>query len=461
MNEPEDLSALSHLAPELARTIVSISGDIALVLDDDGVILNVALQSPAGFMPMQGDWVGQRWVETVTGETRGKIEQLLREVRVSGLSRRREVNHPSTAGADVPIAYAAIRLGENGPVLAVGRDLRAIASIQQRFVETQQEMERDYWKHRQAESRYRLLFQVATDAVLVVDAESLRVVDANQATAQLFDLRLETVIGKGAAFGIEPSSRNAVEEMLATARATGRPAEMRARVLGKTTYVSISATPFRSDNAMLLLVRARAMDSDERSDSPASFAKLVERTPDGVLITDSGGRVLTSNKAFLTMCGASHERDIRGKSLADWISPSDSDLSGLIKSVKLRGIASPVRASLLAFGRRAANVEITAALLEDDDQESIGFTIRKIGHQSQAETGSAPDLAESLETLMARVGTEGLPLLVREGKDLVERHLITLAIQRFEGDRSATAELLGISRAQLDLRLRHHRLIGD
>ena len=67
----------------------------------------------------------------------------------------------------MPVAYTAIRLGEHGPVLAVGRDMRAIAAIQERFIETQQDMERGYWNARQAESRYRLLFQVATDAVMV------------------------------------------------------------------------------------------------------------------------------------------------------------------------------------------------------------------------------------------------------------------------------------------------------
>ena len=62
-------------------------------------------------------------------------------------------------------------LGRDGPVLAVGRDLRAVSAIQQRFIDAQQAMERDYWRQRQAEARYRMLFQVATDGVLVVDAE--------------------------------------------------------------------------------------------------------------------------------------------------------------------------------------------------------------------------------------------------------------------------------------------------
>lgn len=48
MNEPAaseagKLGALSNLAPELADMLVSIASDIALVVDDQGVIQRIAL----------------------------------------------------------------------------------------------------------------------------------------------------------------------------------------------------------------------------------------------------------------------------------------------------------------------------------------------------------------------------------------------------------------------------------
>ncbi|MGA2552960.1 MAG: PAS domain-containing protein, partial [Burkholderiaceae bacterium] len=158
---PVDLSHLSPHAPELAAAFASIASDLALVIDANGTIVSVsALRSPLG--GSTSDWIGKKWVDTVTQETRRKVEMLLEEVRRTGVSQRREVNHPSASGDDIPIAYAAIQLGDAGPVLVAGRDLRAIAAIQQRFVQSQQEMERDYWLRRREETRYRLLFQVAT-----------------------------------------------------------------------------------------------------------------------------------------------------------------------------------------------------------------------------------------------------------------------------------------------------------
>ena len=111
------------------------------------------------------------------------------------MSRRREFNHRTPEGSSIPVSWAAVRLGDSGPVLAVGRDLRTVSAIQQHFMDAQQEMERDYWQRRQTVSHCRQLFQVAHDAVLVLDADTLAVLDANPAAGAL--------LGAWAAEGVE------------------------------------------------------------------------------------------------------------------------------------------------------------------------------------------------------------------------------------------------------------------
>lgn len=251
------LQSLSALAPELASTVATLAGDIALVVDDEGVVRNVATNE-AALGASAGAWVGRPWADTVTGDTRRKIESLLSEVRAAGRSRRREVNHPSDAGLDIPVAWAAVRLGDTGPVLAVGRDLRAVAAIQQRFLESQQELERDYWQRRQTEARYRLLFQVATDAVLVLDAHTYGVIEANRAAQQLFGEAPDDLAGLPGYPCIAAASRPVLEQLLVSARSTGRAGEIRLRLSDDSTAIEVSATPFRVDQGLLLLVRARA-----------------------------------------------------------------------------------------------------------------------------------------------------------------------------------------------------------
>ena len=81
-----DLAALSKLAPELAETFVALASDIALVIDARGVIHKVALGGRA-LTPGTDHWVGRSWADTVTGETRVKVEELLREAGANGVSR--------------------------------------------------------------------------------------------------------------------------------------------------------------------------------------------------------------------------------------------------------------------------------------------------------------------------------------------------------------------------------------
>ncbi len=185
-NQPADLSVLSDCAAEVAEAFVTLDSDIALVIDENGVVERVAQSAATPMSAVASGWVGRPWAEVVTGDTRRKIELMLTDLNVTGVARRREVNLPGEGG-QIPVAFTALRLGRAGPVIAAGRDLRAISAIQQRFLDVQQEMERGYWRARQLESRYRLLFQVATDAVMTVEAHSMRVVEANHAATVLFD----------------------------------------------------------------------------------------------------------------------------------------------------------------------------------------------------------------------------------------------------------------------------------
>jgi transcriptional regulator PpsR len=463
MKSPEDkrvdLSALSAWAPQLAEAFVSLASDIALVLDQNGVVLNVAQGGTAPLAPSAHEWVGRAWVDTVTGETRAKVGLLLKDVASTGFARRREVNHPSPAGADIPVAYTAMRLGEQGPVLVVGRDLRAVAAIQQRFVDVQREMERGYWRTRQSEARYRLLFQVANDAIMVVDAETLQVLEANDAASQLFDMAVEQMQGRPATFGFESRSRGAVEELLLTSRRLGQPAEIRARLNGKVTATHVAATPFRTEDAMRLLVRVRPLDAPESpADRSATLARLVDAANDGILVTDSSGRILAANPAFLSLAQVDSEVEVKGRLLPDWLVDTDRGFDEFIPQVQRRGIARHSVSQVRRFDDRPVLVEISATLLAEGDQECIGFTIRPLAHAAAApDPEPIESLGAAVERMAARLGDLPLPVVLREVAAMVERHAIRNAQQRHGSD-AETANALGITDASLSRRRR--RLTG-
>ena len=454
--ETPDLAALSAWAPELAKTFVSLASDIALVIDGSGVIRNVVQGHADPIAPGASQWVGRQWVDTVSGDTRPKIENLLKEVTATGIARRREVNHPLTPGVSIPVAYTAIRLGVDGPVLAVGRDLRAIAAIQQRFIDNQQDMERGYWQARQAESRYRLLFQVANDAVLVVDAQTLQIVEANLAAAQLFDITSEQLPGRHVSAGFEHHSRGAVNALLMAARSSGQTGEIRARLLGTVTATSVAATPFRADDTMRLLVRVRSVDGAASStELNTTLARLVDDARDAVVVTDSSGRILVANPAFLALVNLTNETEVKGQMLMDWLGLSDRPLVTLVPQVRRDGIARRVESWVKPERSPAARVEISAALLTEGDQECIGFTIHRLSNEVPRQGDLGEVLRAGIERITQQFGAAPLPELLREATALAERHFMQAAMQRAGGDVGAAAGMLGVSRASF---VRRHRL---
>jgi hypothetical protein len=139
-----DLAAMAALAPILAQAFVSLACDIALVLDPQGLITYMAHSETFVLAPAAAAWVGRPWADTVTLETRPKIEGLLAEVAMRGHAQHREVTLEASCGPAIPVAYAALGLGPAGPTLAVGRDLRAAATLQERFLKAQRELEQGY-----------------------------------------------------------------------------------------------------------------------------------------------------------------------------------------------------------------------------------------------------------------------------------------------------------------------------
>jgi hypothetical protein len=141
-----ELAAAAAWAPALAQAFVGLACDIALVLSPRGVIDHVAFGAAVGLAAAVQGWIGRPWAETVTADSRAKIEALLADVASRGSASRREVTLAAVqpAGPRIPVAFAALRLGADGPTLAVGHDLRAVARLQQRFLLAQRDLEQGY-----------------------------------------------------------------------------------------------------------------------------------------------------------------------------------------------------------------------------------------------------------------------------------------------------------------------------
>lgn len=454
---------LGVLSPEAAGSLIAAAGDVAVILDDGGVIRDLAFQSDdlSRELAAHATWLGRPWSKVVTAESRPKIKALLREANAHAATTWRQVNHPVADSADVPVLYCVIRAGRSGRMVALGRDLRPIAALQQRLMQAQESMERDHSRLRYVEMRYRLLFELSTEAVLIVDGASLKVIDANPAARQLLGDSATRLTGRSLTQAFAAGSARSVQSLLDGVRAGSRPDSVEARLAHPDQDVVVSASLFRQDNATLFLVRL----STKASGDVAGFTKLkskmlkiVENAPDGFVVTGSEGNILTANAAFLDMVNMTTENQVRGQPLERWVGRPGVDVAILINNLRQRGSVRMFGTTLYIEYGPTSEVEISAVAVMNGGAPCFGFTMRNVSNRLSAEGRGGRQMPRSPEQLTELIGRVPLKDLVRETTDVIERLCIETALELTGDNRASAAELLGVSRQSLYVKLRRYGL---
>jgi transcriptional regulator PpsR len=458
--------SLGNLDADATASVIAAASDIAIILTSDGVIHDVAVNGEElGHDLGAGEsWLGRPWIETVTVESRPKAEELLSDAVAGRPPRWRHLNQVAPSIASVPILCAAVRLGTADRVVVFGRDLRPISSLQQRLVEAQQSVERDYARLRQAETRYRLLFQISPEPILVVDAPSGRVLEMNPAAAMFFGKTAKRLMGRSFAEAFAPEGQDSVRLLLAAVRAGGRADETVAPLEADGREVTIAVSLLRQDEGMTFLVRL----SPARADAPAlvlprpksKLLEAVEGAPDAFVVTDHEGRILTTNAAFLEAAQLASEEQALGEPLGRWLGRQGVEMEVLVGALRQRGSVRLFATTLRGEHGGTTEVEVSAvSVTEAGGRDCFGFAIRDVGMRLATASGRGEPL-RSVGQITELIGRVPLKDLVREATDVIERLCIEAALQLTGDNRASAAELLGLSRQSLYVKLRRYGL-GD
>ncbi len=459
-------TSLGEIDAESAAALLAAATDVALILDTDGIIRDRSFATEELAAELEGEkpWIGRPWLDTVTVESQAKIRALLRDAPSSDGSRTRHVNHPSEAGVDVPVLYSAMRVGGSKNIIACGRDLRTISTLQRRLLDAQQSMERDYSKLRHVETRYRLLFQMSPEPVMILDALTQRIVEANPAAAKLLgDFGGSQVSERSFTEIFAGESVLAVQALLAGMRVAARGEEVRARLADGEREVTVSASLFRQENATFFLVRLAApaaAPAPVASPSDAGFLQLVAHTPDGFVMCSPDGAVLAANAAFLDMAELPTEEYARGERLDRWLGRPGVELDVLLANLKQRGSVRLFSTILRGEYGARLDVELSAAAIGAGETLRFGFAIRNVARRLASERRPVLDMPRSVEQLTELIGRVSLKDLVRESTDMIERLCIEAALEVTRDNRASAAEMLGLSRQSLYVKMRRYGL-GD
>ncbi len=449
--QPFSRGHLGKLDAAAAARVAAAGGDIALIIDRDGVIRDLALSNDDLADAGVGAWLDQRWSDTVTVESRHKVDELLRDAVRYGRTKWREVNQLTPALNSLMVRYVAVDAGREGHVIAIGRDDRPTATMQQRLIEAQQTMERDYSRLRDAEFRYRLLFQMSAEAVIIVDATARKIVEVNPAATHIAGKSGPRLVGESFARMFDPASQEDAAALLAVAQSTNRTgcAQMHLSIQGRAFLVSASL--FREGRAMLCLVRLSPSDSGAsvEADGSARLQEVLARIPDAFLVTDSALTIVMANTLFLDMVRIPTLEQALGRSLGQFLGRAGLERNVLIDNLRANGSVRNFSTSLRNQFDEPEDVEISAVSVPDGSETYFGFTIRGV-RRRPADLGlGGKEVNRSVDQLTELVGRVKLKELVRESTDLVERLCIEAALELTKNNRASAAGLLGLSRQSL------------
>jgi len=446
-------------------TMTLTQPDVTLLLDMDGVIRDVTLSTH-----MSGEsadnWLGRRWDETVVDVGGDKIKRMIEDARTKGISAFRQVTQRFPSGVEVPMEYTTVLLGGHAGLLAIGKNLQAVAELQSRLVAAQQTMERDYWKLRDIETRYRVLFDASNEAVVLIRAANLRLVEANPAATEALGL---TARDQGSAAGrdflaeVVEKDRELFQAMLQRVREQGKAPAILVHLGPAAKPWVMRASLMTSDPGPVFMLQfapaGTAQSMSVRNSDSVSIEDMLERVPDGFVVLNADGVIRRANQAFLELVQVGSKSAVLGERLGRWLSRPGADLSVLLANVQrhrtVRLLSTTIRGEL----GTDTEVEISAAGNTDTDPEHIAVILRNVTRRLQP-SDEAARLRSALSPIAEQIGKTSLRQLVRRTVDVVEKYYVKAALELADDNRTAAAQLLGVSRQSLYAKLNRYNLDG-
>ena len=437
------------------------SPDVTLSLDMDGVIRLANLANSVSGETVE-TWVGRPWVETVDGSGGALVLGMVAEASLNGVADIRRITQRFPSGLALPFEYTMVRLGSEG-LIAVGKNLRAVAGMQSRLLESQHTREQDAWKLRELETRNRLLFDHSDDPILLLRAEDFSVVEANPAAVRTGALDA----GRNFPGAVAPRDVPAFRAMMAQVVETGRSqgAIVHIGAAGTPWLVRASRAKTDPDTIFVLRMSPAAAGTQVERGTP-TLEDLLERLPDAFVVVDQSGHLQRVNRAFLDLTQMAAPAAALGEPIGRWLSQPGADASVLMDQLRRHLVVRNF--STMLNGELGAEARVEISAVAHQDGASCGIIIRDVSRRlpapsdlrAQAPAANGHATLAPLAQLVEQIGRLPLMQLVRESGDLIERHCIEAALERSAGNRTAAAGLLGLSRQSLYAKLARHGLGG-
>jgi PAS domain-containing protein len=223
------------------------------------------------------------------------------------------------------------------------------------------------------------LFTSAAEPMLIVQAETGTIVEANPPAADLFRETCARMLGTVLSSAFEPASAATVEACVAIAQVVGSAETLCVRPRSGGVELSARLSLFRAPTGSFLLVRLGSTQSpaanDQRPGTGSVVFQAIDTAQVGFLLTDRGFCVDYANREFLDMIDLDSQHDICGGSLLRWLSLSDTDLRQLRTQLSQRQAVTRLTTHLTSRRGDPRRVEVCAVAVPAGSDTCWGFSI--------------------------------------------------------------------------------------
>lgn len=446
---------------------MAAAADILILMDQKTIISDVMVGPENEALGCLDHWIGRTVDTFLTEESTEKLKTRLSKIDVdvagSSLQRKIELNHVDNATWDTPIEYSILRDPETKNLLMVGRDLSAVAMIQRDLVDAQIALERDFEASRDYQTRYRAVLETIPDALVLLSPQTGTIQDINSAAAKLFGE--EPAALKNAAFAEQFKEETKLQGLYAIFSGRGGESfdenyEFTVRLPERP--VTLSFTPVRSagQHFVLCLIRPDIKVSSSDMRLPDQLSQLFDNSVDAIVFTDNFGSVTNCNMSFLDLCDASSVSEVRNRPLGDFLARGVIDQRMLTETLSKSNNLRSFNTKTLSNFNTSLPVNISGSRLTGAKNSGFVFVMRLMSAASTRPDTEADIPKAASQNVIRLVGAAPLKEIVAGTADVIEKLCIEAALDMTGNNRVAAAEMLGLSRQSLYVKLRKYQMLS-
>ena len=465
MNQKPDtiwkFGSIPMIDPEHLGLVLATSSDIALLLNSDTKISSILVNNAEKSYGNLNHWIGRKITDFLTTESIPKIVTAIDKLEsdetvLYGL----ELNHVDNAQWQFPIKYNIHRLGKDGQIILLGRDLQSISENQQRFVKAQIAAEESIEEKRELEAHFKVLLAKTNDALAFVNAKSGEIVFSNPAFQEFFfndDINAEKTSMQS--FLANKTERKGFMEKISIAAHGNYDVSEELNTNNGEVIFSITPDIYRAAGQQIIICKflPKTIRKQGEKELIENLLATFHNSPDAIIFTDVKGQIQYTNERFLDLTNISRKNEVVTKNLSEFLGRGEIDLAIMLENVMKSGAVKIYSTHLKSSFGTKIDIEASVSRNNADTNGLIAFIVREVSSPGNRAgvSGANTNLEKNQDEVAAKelVGSATLKEIVTDTTDVIEKICIEAALEITNNNRAAAADLLGLSRQSLYVKL--------